>query len=66
MKNSFQFVVSVCYVCQKCNILVLKFGYGKKVMEKKGGQKNGKKEIVKEAYIYKTKVCYTVRNLMFC
>jgi hypothetical protein len=42
---------------------VLKFDFGKKVMEKKGGQKNGKKEIVKETYIYKTQVCYTARNV---
>jgi len=63
VKNSAQFVVSVCYVCQECNILVFKFRYGKKVMEKKGGQRNGKKEIAKETYICKTQVCYTARNV---
>jgi hypothetical protein len=40
---------------------VFNFDYGKKVMEKKGGQRNGKKEIAKETYICKTQVCYTAR-----
>jgi hypothetical protein len=33
------------------------------MMEKKGGQRNGKKEIAKETYICKTQVCYTARNV---
>jgi len=53
VKNSFQFMVSVCCVCQECDILEFKFDYGKKVMEKNGGQRNGKKEIAKEKYVCK-------------
>ena len=43
VKNSFQFTVSVCCVCQECNILVFKFDYGKKVMEKEWRTKEWKK-----------------------
>jgi hypothetical protein len=40
-----------------------KFDYGKNVLGKKGGQKNGKKEIAKEMYICKTQVYYTATNV---
>ena len=42
---------------------MFKFDCGKKVLEEKGGQRNGKKEIAKEMCMCKTQACYTARNV---